>query len=223
MMIVEMSFTIEVFSDVVCPWCFVGKRRLAKAMKKLGWDDIPVHWKAFQLNPDMPRGGIERKEYRTKKFGSLEYAQQLDSHMMAVGAQENIEFHLDRIERAPNTFDAHRLIWIAGREGAQDKVVEALFRAYFTDGRDIGDPEILESIAQSCGLSPAFLETDLGKSEVLADRREAHERRISSVPSFLVNGVFATAGAQAPDQLAEFLKQARVGKVDIMSLDPRVT
>jgi predicted DsbA family dithiol-disulfide isomerase len=202
MMIVEMSFTIEVFSDVVCPWCFVGKRRLAKAMKKLGWDDIPVHWKAFQLNPDMPRGGIERKEYRTKKFGSLEYAQQLDSHMMAVGAQENIEFH---------------------REGAQDKVVEALFRAYFTDGRDIGDPEILESIAQSCGLSPAFLETDLGKSEVLADRREAHERRISSVPSFLVNGVFATAGAQAPDQLAEFLKQARVGKVDIMSLDPRVT
>ena len=218
-----MSFAIEVFSDVVCPWCFVGKRRLARAMEKLGWEDVPVHWKAFQLNPDMPRGGMDRKEYRTKKFGTFEYAQRLDSHMMAVGAQENIEFHLDKIERAPNTFDAHRLIWIAGREGVQDKVVETLFRAYFTEGRDIGDPETLEEIARSAGLPSAFLETDLGTSEVLAERREAHERKISSVPTFLVNGVFATAGAQAPDQLAEFLKQARVGEVDIMSLGPQGT
>jgi predicted DsbA family dithiol-disulfide isomerase len=218
-----MSFTIEVFSDVVCPWCFVGKRRLAKAIKKLGWDDVPVHWKAFQLNPDMPRGGMDRKEYRAKKFGSLEYAQRLDAHLAAAGAQENIDFHLDTIERSPNTFDAHRLIWIAGRGGVQDQVVETLFRAYFTEGRDIGDPDILEAIAHSCGLSSDFLETDLGKSEVLAERREAHERRISSVPSFLVNGVFATAGAQVPDQLAEFLKQARVGEVDIMSLNPQGT
>ncbi len=156
MMTVEMSFTIEVFSDVVCPWCFVGKRRLAKAMKKLGWDDVPVHWKAFQLNPDMPRGGMDRKEYRTKKFGSLEHAQRLDAHMMAVGAKENIEFHFDRIEKAPNTFDAHRLIWIAGREGVQDKVVETLFRAYFTEGRDIGDLETLEEIARSAGLPSDF-------------------------------------------------------------------
>jgi predicted DsbA family dithiol-disulfide isomerase len=211
MMTVEMSRAIEVFSDVVCPWCFIGKRRLAMAIKILGWEDVPIHWKAFQLNPDMPSGGMDRLEYRTKKFGSAEHALRLDANVTVIAAKEGITFNLDRIQKAPNTFDAHRLIWIANRAGTQDTVIETLFKAYFTEGQDIGDLKILEEIARSAGLPPDLLKTDLGKPEVLADLHHAQKVGISSVPTFLVNGVFATAGAQPPGQLAEFLKQAAAG------------
>src|SRR6185295_15077871 len=120
----RLMATIEVVSDVVCPWCFIGKRRLERALALLGKQDIPVCWKPFQLNPNAPKEGMNRKEYRARKFGSLEYAKQLEDRVAAAGALEDILFRFDRIERTPNTFDAHRLIWLATDQSA---VVEKLF------------------------------------------------------------------------------------------------
>src|SRR5215467_7510998 len=110
-----MTQSIEVVSDVVCPWCFIGKRRLEKALVLLDRRDIEVRWTAFELNPGMPKEGMDRAAYRTRKFGSIEYSRQLEARVIAAGAEEGIDFQFDRIARTPNTFDAHRLIWLAGQ------------------------------------------------------------------------------------------------------------
>src|ERR1700727_335917 len=133
-----MALSITVISDVICPWCFIGKRRLEKAIAAHG-GPVKVRWLPFQLNPTMPKEGISRREYRTKKFGSWERSQELDARMVAVGNDEGIDFAFDGSARRANTLDAHRLIWLADREGVQDAVVEALFQAYFTGGRDISN------------------------------------------------------------------------------------
>jgi predicted DsbA family dithiol-disulfide isomerase len=129
-----VALNVDVFSDVICPWCLIGKRRLEKAIAAHG-GPVKVRWLPFQLNPTMPKDGISRREYRTKKFGSWARSQELDARVIAVGKDEGIDFAFDRIERTPNTLDAHRLIWLADKEVVQDSVVEALFRAYFTEGR----------------------------------------------------------------------------------------
>ena len=124
---------IEIYSDLICPWCYIGKRRMQAALKLLGKDFTPkIVWRPFQLNPDMPLEGMNRKTYRTKKFGSWERSMELDAKVVAVGETEGILFAFGRIERTPNTLDAHRLICLAEKEGIQDAVVEALFLAYFT-------------------------------------------------------------------------------------------
>ena len=128
--------TIDVISDVICPWCLIGKRRLEKA---LGNRPAVVSWHPFQLNPDMPREGIDRKSYRIRKFGSWERSQELDAQVAAAGQGEGITFNFDKMDRTPNTLDAHRIIWLAGERGVQDAVVEAMFLAYFTDGGDLSD------------------------------------------------------------------------------------
>src|ERR1043165_1336635 len=131
-----MNLTVDVISDVICPWCWIGKRRLEKPIA--AYDrQVKVHWLPFQLNPTMPKEGISRREYRTRKFGSWERSLELDAQVAAFGKAEGIDFAFDTMERTPNTLDAHRLIWLADKEGNQDAVVEALFRAYFTEGRDI--------------------------------------------------------------------------------------
>src|SRR5947209_17108367 len=127
-----MILTVDVISDVICPWCYIGKRRLEKAVAALDLQ-VEVRWLPFQLNPAMPKEGVSRREYRTRKFGSWERSLELDARVVAVGEAEGISFALDRIERTPNTLDAHRLIWLAGEQGIQDAVVEALFRAYFIE------------------------------------------------------------------------------------------
>ncbi len=144
--------TIDVISDVICPWCFIGKRRLEKALRDRA---AAVRWHPFQLNPDMPREGIERKSYRIRKFGSWERSQELDAHVGAAGRGEGIAFNFDRMARTPNTLDAHRVIWLAGERGVQDAVVEALFLAYFTDGRDLSDRATLADVAAGAGLDRA--------------------------------------------------------------------
>src|ERR1700685_1425092 len=154
-----MILQVEVISDVICPWCFIGKRRLEKAIAALdGQHSVRVRWLPFQLNPQMPKAGISRKEYRTRKFGSWERSQELDAKMVAVGETEGIHFVFDRIERTPNTLDAHRLIWLAEKHGIQDGVVEALFLAYFTEGKDIGCRQTLLDVVGEAGL-------DRGKAE----------------------------------------------------------
>src|SRR3954447_18065776 len=141
---VVMALHVDVISDVICPWCFIGKRRLEKAVAAVeSQHEVRVRWLPFQLNPTMPKEGISRREYRTRKFGSWERSLELDARVVAVGEAEGIQFAFDRIERTPNTLDAHRLIWLADEEGVQDAVVEALFRAYFTEGRDISERQAL--------------------------------------------------------------------------------
>src|SRR3954463_7269866 len=139
-----MMLTIDVISDVICPWCFIGKRRLEKPLNDR---HATVRWHPFQLNPDMPREGVERKSYRIRKFGSWERAQQLDAQVAAAGRGEGLAFNFDRQSRTPNTLDAHRVIWLAGERGVQDAVVEALFLAYFTEGLDLSDRATLAEIA----------------------------------------------------------------------------
>src|SRR6187200_3759218 len=138
----KMNLSVEVISDVICPWCFIGKRRLEKAIA-MHDGAVEVRWLPFQLNPSMPKEGISRREYRTKKFGSWERSMELDARVIAVGKEEGIDFSFDRIERTPNTLDAHRLIWLADKEGVQDAVVESLFQAYFIKGKDIGGRQVL--------------------------------------------------------------------------------
>ena len=143
---------IDVISDVICPWCFIGKRRLEKA---LAGRPATVRWHPFQLNPDMPREGIDRRTYRIGKFGSWERAQELDARVAAAGEDVGVAFHFERQSRTPNTLDAHRVIWLAGERGVQDEAVEALFLAYFTDGRDLSDRVTLAEIATGAGLDRA--------------------------------------------------------------------
>ncbi len=146
-----MTLTVDVISDVICPWCFIGKRRLEKAIAAHG-EPVKVQWHAFQLNPAMPKEGISRREYRIRKFGSWERSMQLDTNIVATGKDEGIHFNFDRMERTPNTVDAHRLVWLADKEGVQDAVVEALFLAYFTDGRDISSQQTLLEVVAEAGL-----------------------------------------------------------------------
>src|SRR5262245_25329863 len=150
--VVVMALHVDVISDVICPWCFIGKRRLEKAVAALdAKHEVWVRWLPFQLNPTMPRAGISRREYRTRKFGSWERSLELDARVFEVGKSEGIPFAFDRIERTPNTLNAHRLIWLAGKEGVQDAVVESLFRAYFTEGRDIGQRQTLLDVVAKAG------------------------------------------------------------------------
>jgi len=200
-----MGPVIEVVSDVVCPWCYIGKRRLEKALALMGREDVAVHWKAFELNPDAPPEGLDRREYRIRKFGSLEYSGQLEARVAAAGAAEGIAFRFDRIPRVPNTFNAHRLIRLADREGAQNAVVERLFRAYFLEGENVGDPAVLRRIGQECGI---HTEGEEGAGEVRAELREARARGVQGVPTFFIEGRAVTSGAHPAELLASFLGEA---------------
>jgi predicted DsbA family dithiol-disulfide isomerase len=205
-----MNCTVEVISDVICPWCWIGKRRLEKAVAAFG-RQVNVRWLPFQLNPTMPKDGISRREYRTRKFGSWERSLELDAHVAAAGKTEGIDFAFDRIERTPNTLDAHRLIWLAEKEGVQDRVVEALFRAYFTEGRDISKRPTLLDVVADAGLDRRQAEALLESSERLEAVREADELgrrfRVDGVPFFIVNGETTLSGAQPPDAFLEALRR----------------
>ena len=153
-----MQLSVDLISDVICPWCFIGKRRLEKAIAALG-KPVKVRWLPFQLNPTMPKEGISRRDYRIKKFGSWERSMQLDADIIAVGKQEGIHFAFDRMERTPNTLDAHRLIWLADQESCQDAVMEALFQAYFTEGRDISNCQTLIDVVAEAAWTMKLLTT----------------------------------------------------------------
>jgi len=203
---------IRVVSDVVCPWCYVGKRRLENALDLIGRKDIAVQWTAFQLNPNAPPQGWKRREYRAAKFGSAEVSARLEARVAEAGTQEGIDFHFDRIEKTPNTFDAHRLIWLAGREGVQDAVVEKLFRAYFIDGQNVGDRAVLRAVAIESGLDftqvNGLFASDLGVAEVTRDEEEARTEGVSGVPTFYLNGEALTSGAHPAQLLAGMLAPA---------------
>ena len=208
-----MNLAIEVISDVICPWCYIGKRRLEKAIAALGGPHgVRVQWHAFQLNPAMPKEGISRKEYRTRKFGSWERSLELDSKVIAVGETEGIRFAFDRIDRTPNTLDAHRLIWLAEQQGCQDAVVEALFRAYFTEGLDIGNRQVLIGLASGAGIKRQAAEILLNGDEGMDAFKEAGElsrqHRVDGVPFFIIDKTMTLSGAQEPATFIDAFKQA---------------
>ena len=192
---------IEVASDVVCPWCYIGKRRLEKALQLVNDVQTEVRWLPFQLNPGMPKDGMPRAEYRKAKFGSLERSRQLDARVIAEGRSEGIDFAFDRIERTPNTTEAHKLIAMAEHQG---RVVDALFKAYFEEAKDIGDPKVLAEIAEQCGVS-GWPES---ARDVSALEEEVREMGISAVPTFIFERRTGVSGAYPPEQLAAAIKEA---------------
>jgi predicted DsbA family dithiol-disulfide isomerase len=202
---------IEVFSDVICPWCFVGKRRLEQALALLrrrhpGDLGARVVWKPFELNPAMPKHGMDRAAYRRTKFGNLKNSQVLDSRLLAVGESVGISFAFDRIRRTPNTFDAHRLLWLAETLGRQDQLAEALFQAYFVEGEDVGDHAVLARLAERCGVgrqaAVSLLDGRQGEAEVRREEDRAYRAGIHAVPHFLIDDGAEVSGAQKPEVLA---------------------
>jgi len=205
-----MNLSVDVISDVICPWCFIGKRRLEKAIAAFD-QTVKVRWLPFQLNPQMPKEGISRRDYRTKKFGSWERSQALDAEVAAAGEAEGIHFAFDRIERTPNTLDAHRLIWLADQEGVQDAVMEALFLAYFTEGRDISNRQTLMAVVAEARLgrskAESLLESDGGQAAIQGADELARRIQIEGVPFFVINGRRTLSGAQPPAAFLEAFNQ----------------
>ena len=194
---------IEIFSDVVCPWCYIGKRRFERAHTARPHTGLAVTWRAFQLNPEMPADGIDRQRYLEFKFGGGDQAGQVYHRIAAAGAEEGIDFAFDRIRRTPNTVSAHRLVRWARQQDRQDEVVESLFQAYFLEGLDIGDRDNLAEIAARAGLdradASAFLDGVEGVREVLDETRLAYNSGITGVPCFIVDRKYAISGAQEPE------------------------
>ena len=202
---------IDIYSDIVCPWCFVGKRRLERALTSVG-GDIRLTWRPFQLNPTMPLDGMDRTAYLKAKFGSLEAFGRMEEQLLAAGEDEQIPFAFEKIKRTPNTFAAHRLVWYAEQQGRQDATVESLFRGYFTEGVDIGSIPVLTQLAGRAGLDVAvvesFLRSEEGTTEVKAEEAVGRRLGISGVPYFVLNGSIAISGAQPPDIFVSAIRQA---------------
>jgi predicted DsbA family dithiol-disulfide isomerase len=216
--------TIDIYSDVICPWCFIGKRRLEKGLDLAG-QPATVRWHPFQLNPDMPREGVERRAYRIKKFGSWERSLELDAQVGRAFAGEGLAFNFQKMARTPNTFDAHRIIWLAGDHGVQDAVVEALFKAYFTDGRDLSDRAVLAALAVEGGLDASevneLLAGDRGAAEVREWEQKGQRLGISGVPFFVISGKVALSGAQPPETFQAAIEQATAAEAgDTCEVDP---
>jgi predicted DsbA family dithiol-disulfide isomerase len=204
--------TIEVYSDVVCPWCYVGKRRLEQALESTGRQESAlVFWRPFQLNPTMPKEGMDRRVYLEAKFGGPGEMQAIENRISGAGASAGIEFAFERIARTPNTFDAHRLIWFAQQQGRQDAAVEELFHGYFTEGLTIGEAGVLVSLAGRAGLDVAavgrFLASHDGIEAVRQEEARGRQLGIRGVPYFVFNGKTALSGAQPVETFLEAIEQ----------------
>ena len=205
---------IEVVFDLVCPWCFLGIRRLRRMLRSRPDVAAELIWRPFLLNPDLAPQGVPRQEYLVRKFGGEERARRLHGTIAELGRAEGLDFRFDRIRRVPHSLDAHRLVRWAGRFGMADAIVDAVFEAYFMDGADIGDAAVLAAIAGQLGLeAPAarrFLATVAEVEAVHADNLRAHRLGINGVPCFVVAGRHAIAGAQEPEVLERLLDVALV-------------
>lgn len=204
---------IDIISDAICPWCYVGKRQLERALPILAAQGMAfeVHWHPYQLNPDMPVEGVDRAEYRRKKFGNdPERIREIDARVAQAGAAIGLEFRHDLMRRTPNTIAAHRVIWQAGRAGVQDAIVEALFRAYFSEGRDIGDHATLDEVAAAAGLPGMadFLAGEEGQAQVIEADAMARRAGIDGVPCFTMQGHVLFSGAMPAETMAEAFARA---------------
>jgi|SRR5579871_715176 len=207
---------IDVVSDTVCPWCFIGKRRLERAMAMRSGISFDVRWRPYRLDPTVPREGVDRRAYLKAKFGDSPRTQSMGEVLREEGRSEGIAFAFERILRTPNTLDSHRLLRWAASAGVEDDMAERIFRAYFLDGRDIGDRNVLIEIAREAGMD-AELVANLLAEEADADlvAREdglAHEMGISGVPTFIFNNRFVLSGARPAEVLVRVIDKATEAK-----------
>ena len=206
---------LDVYADVVCPWCYIGERRLERALALRPGIEIERRWRPFQLQPGMPEGGTPWQVYARRKFGGELNARGAFARLTAVGESEGIRFDFDRIASAPNTVDAHRLILLAGEmeRGVQWRMVDALFEAYFSGGRNLNDHEELVEVAVGAGLDAdevrSYLAGEGGKAEVRASQEEAYGRGIQGVPFYVFDGGRTVAGAQPVEAFLQVLDGVR--------------
>ncbi|MFD1196140.1 DsbA family oxidoreductase [Seohaeicola saemankumensis] len=191
---------LDILSDPICPWCLIGKAQLERALEARPNHPFVIEWHPFQLNPDMPPEGMDRRAYLEEKFGGKDRAVQIYARIAQNAEAAGIAINFEGITRTPNTLDAHRLIHWAGIEGAQHAVVTALMRAYFQQGRDIGDRDVLADIADSAGLDAAvirkLLDSPADRDEISARDQAARDMGVNAVPTFIVAGKHAVPGAQ---------------------------
>jgi len=203
---------IDIVSDVVCPWCYVGKKHIEKALANMPDIDAVVRWHPFQLDPSIPAEGYDRKAYMAKKFGDGGQLKAAHERLEALGNSNGIAFQFDAISRSPTTLDAHRLIRWADEAGVQDAVVSSLFQSYFEEGLDIGDRSVLAFIAGKAGMDSdlvtARLETDMDVESVRAEIAEAGRIGVSGVPFFILAQKLAVSGAQPSEVLIDAIRQA---------------
>ncbi|WP_375552351.1 DsbA family oxidoreductase [Rhodophyticola porphyridii] len=194
---------LDILSDPICPWCYIGKAQLDRALEAAPAHPFTVEWHPFQLNPEMPAGGMDRRDYLEAKFGGRDGAIEVYSRIATHAEAAGLEIKFDRISRTPNTLNAHRLIHWAGLEGRQTPMVAALFRAYFVEGKDIGDAESLVQIAEDAGLEAAMvtrlLASDADSEDIRARDANARARGVTGVPTFIIANQHVLTGAQSPD------------------------
>lgn len=203
---------IDIVSDTVCPWCFIGKRRIERAMAMRPNVKFDVFWRPYRLDPTIPREGVDRRAYLKAKFGDSPRSSTMGDAIRSEGAGEGIEFAFDKIAKTPNTLDSHRLVrWAAGA-GVQDDIVERLFQAYFIDGRDVGDPAVLSGIATDAGMDGDLVATllagDADLEEVEREAGLASEMGISGVPTFIFDSKFMISGAREAELLVRVIDKA---------------
>jgi len=203
---------IDVISDTMCPWCYIGKRRLEKALALRPHEAVSIHWRPYQLDPTIPSEGMDRKTYLENKFGGREQAKSVYEPIRQAGEDEAIPFAFDQIDRSPNTVNSHRLIRWARTGGHQDQVVEILFRRFFTEGEDIGDKDVLIEAAGEAGMDTAIVKTllegDADREEVEKEVALARQMGVTGVPCFIVDNKYVVVGAQTPEIIAGAIDMA---------------
>ena len=203
---------IDIVSDVVCPWCAIGYKKLSKAMTQLD-DEISfeVNWKPYELHPEIPKEGFDKKEYYKIKFGESSGSKDKFNFISEEGKKVGLEFNFKKSKNLPNTFLAHRLLWLCRSKDMQDVLAEALFHAYFTDGRDVGNADELIEISSENGLNreeiKEFFQTNIGHEEVLREENRAREMNIFSVPTYIFNKKYLLVGGQESDTFKAYIKK----------------
>ncbi|CAH0133666.1 DsbA family oxidoreductase [Roseomonas sp. CECT 9278] len=205
---------LQIVSDAICPWCWIGKANLDAALEILAAEGLTFElgWLPFQLNPEMPEGGVDRRTYRTEKFGSWERSQQLDAQVAEAGRVAGVAFRHDLMARTPNTVEAHRLIRLAGEDGVQHATMDRVFRAYFQEGQDIGERGVLAALGAEAGMAAAtlaaFAAGQAARAEVVEESRALAQAGINGVPSFLLDRHLLFSGAMPADRMADGFRRA---------------
>lgn len=210
---------LDIFSDPVCPWCYIGKGLLDRALEAHPEHPFSIEWHPFQLNPDMPPEGADRAEYLEDRFGGRTNAVEIYARVEAAAEAAGLVINFEAMKRMPNTLDAHRLIHWAGLEGLQTAMVSTLFKAFFRDGRDIGDATTLVALAGEAGLDAALtarlLATDADKADLIARDRHARQKGVTAVPTFIIDNQYALSGAQPVELWGQVIAEltAQIAKI----------
>ncbi|MEM9206116.1 MAG: DsbA family oxidoreductase [Pseudomonadota bacterium] len=228
MMPAPEKLSVDIVSDVMCPWCYIGKRKFEQALPSLTDVPMDVMWRPYQLDATLPPGGKDRQTYLSEKFGGPERAAAIYEHIEDAGEAVGLDFAFDRIKVSPNTLDAHRLVRWASTTGLQDQIVEALFEAFFMQGENIGDHGTLIRIAQDAGLDAGLIgDLLVGEADIDLTKREielATNMGVTGVPCFIIAGKYAVSGAQDPEIMVQAIRQAwdeKLGETEAASTEKK--